>query len=91
MVDMLNAQDDLYHVNLQGLDKGEAVNSLTMIDASVVQNDMTGFQISGLASITGRHADFKSFDTYQCTDVTGRHFLHLYTAHTFECMQFLDF
>ena len=32
MVDMLNAQDDLYHVNLQGLDKGETVNSLTMID-----------------------------------------------------------
>ena len=32
MVDMLNAQDDLYHVNLQGLDKGEALNSLTMID-----------------------------------------------------------
>ena len=32
MVDMLNAQDDLYHVNLQGLDKGEVVNSLTMID-----------------------------------------------------------
>lgn len=29
---MLNAQDDLYHVNLQGLDKGEVVNSLTMID-----------------------------------------------------------
>lgn len=29
---MLNAQDDLYHVNLQGLDKGETVNSLTMID-----------------------------------------------------------
>ena len=26
MVDMLNAQDDLYHVNLQGLDKGETVN-----------------------------------------------------------------
>mgnify|MGYP000766667455 FL=1 len=32
MVDMLNTQDDLYHVNLQGLDKGEVVNSLTMID-----------------------------------------------------------
>src|SRR5574344_1149298 len=32
MVDMLNAQDNLYHVNLQGLDKGEVVNSLTMID-----------------------------------------------------------
>lgn len=32
IVDMLNAQDDLYHVNLQGLDKGEVVNSLTMID-----------------------------------------------------------
>lgn len=29
---MLNAQDDLYHVNLQGLDKGETINSLTMID-----------------------------------------------------------
>ena len=32
MIDMLNAQDCLYHVNLQGLDKGETVNSLTMID-----------------------------------------------------------
>ncbi len=32
MVDMLNAQDCLYHVNLQGLDKGETVNSLTKID-----------------------------------------------------------
>ncbi|MDR1004142.1 MAG: tagaturonate reductase, partial [Prevotellaceae bacterium] len=32
MVDRLNAQDNLYHVNLQGLDKGEAVNSLTLID-----------------------------------------------------------
>ena len=32
MVDMLNAQDCLYHVNLQGIDKGEAVNSLTKID-----------------------------------------------------------
>ncbi|MCI1648680.1 MAG: tagaturonate reductase [Bacteroides sp.] len=32
MIDMLNAQDDLYHVNLQGLDDGKAVNSLTMID-----------------------------------------------------------
>ncbi len=32
MVDMLNAQDNLYHVNLQGLDKGETVNSLTLID-----------------------------------------------------------
>lgn len=29
---MLNAQDCLYHVNLQGLDKGEKVNSLTRID-----------------------------------------------------------
>ena len=32
MVDMLNGQDCLYHVNLQGLDKGEVVNSLTRID-----------------------------------------------------------
>lgn len=32
MVDMLNAQDCLYHVNLQGLDKGVEVNSLTKID-----------------------------------------------------------
>ena len=32
MVDMLNEQDCLYHVNLQGLDKGQVVNSLTMID-----------------------------------------------------------
>ena len=32
LVDMLNEQDCLYHVNLQGLDKGEVVNSLTRID-----------------------------------------------------------
>ncbi|MFA6768322.1 MAG: tagaturonate reductase [Parabacteroides sp.] len=32
MVDMLNKQDCLYHVNLQGLDKGKTVNSLTRID-----------------------------------------------------------
>ena len=32
MVDMLNEQDCLYHVNLQGLEKGEAINSLTLID-----------------------------------------------------------
>ena len=32
MIDMLNAQDCLYHVNLQGLDNGEPVNSLTKID-----------------------------------------------------------
>ena len=32
MVDMLNAQDGLYHVNLQGIDKGEAVDSIEMID-----------------------------------------------------------
>ena len=32
MVDMLNAQDGLYHVNLQGIEKGEAVDSIQMID-----------------------------------------------------------
>lgn len=32
MIDMLNGQDCLYHVNLQGLDEGEPVNSLTRID-----------------------------------------------------------
>lgn len=32
MVDLLNAQDNLYHLNLQGLDKGEVVNSLELID-----------------------------------------------------------
>ena len=32
MVDMLNAQDGLYHVNLQGLDKGKAVDSIDLID-----------------------------------------------------------
>ena len=29
---MLNSQDGLYHVNLQGIDKGEAVDSIQMID-----------------------------------------------------------
>ncbi len=32
MIDMLNGQDCLYHVNLQGLDNGEVVNALTLID-----------------------------------------------------------
>jgi tagaturonate reductase len=32
MIESLNKQDCLYHVNLQGLDNGEAVNSLTLID-----------------------------------------------------------
>lgn len=32
MVDMLNAQDGLYHLNLQGLDKGKQVDSLELID-----------------------------------------------------------
>ena len=32
MIDMLNEQDGLYHVNLQGLDKGETVNSIELID-----------------------------------------------------------
>lgn len=32
MIDLLNKQDCLYHLNLQGLDNGKTVNSLTMID-----------------------------------------------------------
>ncbi|MDR2914870.1 MAG: tagaturonate reductase [Tannerella sp.] len=32
MIDMLNKQDCLYHVNLQGLDNGQTVNSLTLVD-----------------------------------------------------------
>lgn len=32
MVDVLNSQDGLYHVNLQGIDKGEAVDWIQMID-----------------------------------------------------------
>ena len=32
MIDMLDKQDCLYHVNLQGLENGKTVNSLTMID-----------------------------------------------------------
>ena len=33
MADMLNKQDCLYHVNLQGLEKGEKVNSLTLVSS----------------------------------------------------------
>jgi tagaturonate reductase len=33
MIDMLNEQDGLYHVNLQGLDHGNTVNSIELIDA----------------------------------------------------------
>lgn len=32
MVDMLNAQDGLYHLNLQGLDNGKEVDSIELID-----------------------------------------------------------
>lgn len=32
MIDMMNEQDGLYHVNLQGLDKGVTVNSIELID-----------------------------------------------------------
>lgn len=32
MVDMLNAQDGLYHLNLQGIDKGKEVDSIQLID-----------------------------------------------------------
>ncbi len=32
MVDALNAQDSLYHLNLQGLDKGKQVDSIQLID-----------------------------------------------------------
>ncbi len=32
MIDLLNQQDGLYHLNLQGIDKDKAVNSLQMID-----------------------------------------------------------
>ena len=39
--------------------KGIGINAVS----SVVQNDMTGFQISGLASITGRHAELGTSKT----------------------------
>ena len=32
MIDMLNNQDGLYHLNLQGLDKGQPVDSIELID-----------------------------------------------------------
>lgn len=32
MVDVLNAQDGLYHVNLQGIDKGQSVDSMDLVD-----------------------------------------------------------
>ncbi len=45
MIDMLNKQDCLYHVNLQGLEKGEKVNSLTMVDViSRALNPYTDFE-----------------------------------------------
>lgn len=45
MIDMLNKQDCLYHVNLQGLEKGEKVNSLTKIDViSRTLNPYTQFR-----------------------------------------------
>lgn len=34
MVDMLNEQDGLYDLNLQGIDEGRQVDSIEMIDSS---------------------------------------------------------
>lgn len=46
MVDRLQAQDCLYHVNLQGLDKGKKVDSLTRIDViSRALNPYTEFDV----------------------------------------------
>jgi tagaturonate reductase len=45
MVDMLKKQDNLYHVNLQGLDKGKTVNSIELIDViSRSLNPYTDFE-----------------------------------------------
>ncbi|MDD2438465.1 MAG: tagaturonate reductase [Massilibacteroides sp.] len=45
MIDLLDKQDGLYHVNLQGLDKGEKVNSLTRVDViSRTLNPYTDFE-----------------------------------------------
>ncbi len=44
MIDVLNRQDGLYHVNLQGLEKGEVINSLQLIDViSRALNPYTDF------------------------------------------------
>ena len=60
MVDMLNAQDCLYHVNLQGLDKGEKVNSLTRIDV--------------ISRALNPYADFSAYETGRTAGNTFRHF-----------------
>ena len=45
MIDMLNSQDCLYHVNLQGLEKGEVINSYRLIDViSRCLNPYTEYQ-----------------------------------------------
>ncbi|MDR0658415.1 MAG: tagaturonate reductase [Mediterranea sp.] len=45
MADLLNAQDNLYHVNLQGLDKGQVVNDLTLID--VISRSLNPYSQNG--------------------------------------------
>lgn len=53
MVDWLNGQDCLYHVNLQGLDEGKPVNSLTRIDViSRALNPYTQIKLSWLLQIS---------------------------------------
>jgi tagaturonate reductase len=47
MVDMLNKQDNLYHVQLQGLDKGKTVDTLELID--VISRSMNPYS---------QHAEF---------------------------------
>lgn len=42
MIDVLNEQDGLYHVNLQGIDHGNIVNSLELID--VISRSLNPYQ-----------------------------------------------
>jgi tagaturonate reductase len=60
MVDMLNAQDGLYHVNLQGIDKGQPVDSIEMID--VIKPDLVICGALGLSNF--RYALMGSTSTF---------------------------
>ena len=70
MVDVLNSQDGLYHVNLQGIDKGEPVDSIQMIDVingglnpythfddylALAENPEIRFVISNNSSCNSKH------------------------------------
>ena len=65
MVDMLNEQDGLYHVNLQGLDGGKPVDSIEMVDVISRASTLPA------SSRTSPHPAIPANSSSSCTTATS--------------------